>query len=118
MAKISRRQQREKRRIRMRSKVGGRPERPRMCVTVSNKRVYVQFVDDVNAVTLASASTLDTAEKGGKSVADAQALGQRAADIAKAKGITRIIFDRSGYKFHGRVKAIADAVREAGVSFS
>jgi len=89
-----------------------------MCLTVSNKRIYVQFVDDVNAVTLASVSTLDKSAKGGKSVKDAEVLGQRAADIAKAKGIKRIIFDRSGYKFHGRVKAIADAVREAGVSFS
>ena len=89
-----------------------------MCLTVSNKRMYVQFVDDASAVTLASASTLDKTAKGGKSVEDAQALGQRAAELAKAKGIKRIVFDRSGYKFHGRVKAIADAVREAGVSFS
>jgi large subunit ribosomal protein L18 len=80
--------------------------------------MYVQFVDDANAVTLASVSTLEKKSKGGKSVDDAKALGRRAAELAKAKGITRIIFDRSGYKFHGRVKAIADAVREAGVSFS
>lgn len=88
-----------------------------MCVMVSNKRIYVQFVDDSNGVTLASVSTLNKKDKGGKSVEDAQMLGKRAADAAKEKGIERIAFDRSGYKFHGRVKAIADAVGEAGLRF-
>jgi large subunit ribosomal protein L18 len=89
-----------------------------MCLAVSNKRIYVQFVDDTNAVTLASVSTAAKAAKSGKSVKDATALGKKAAEAAKGKGIERIVFDRSGYKFHGRVKAIADAMREAGISFS
>lgn len=118
MAKVSRKQQREKRRLRSRAKVNGGPDRPRLCLTVSNKRLYVQFVDDVNGVTMASVSTADKKAKGGKSVKDAEALGKRAAALAKDRGISRIVFNRSGYKFHGRVKAIADAVRDAGVSFS
>ena len=116
MKTTSRTTARRKRHQRVRTKVSGTAARPRLSVMVSNKRIYVQFIDDDNAVTLAAASTIDNKSPMTKSVADATELGKRAADAAKEKGIQAVVMDRGGFKFHGRVKAIADAVREAGIA--
>jgi large subunit ribosomal protein L18 len=109
------------RRWRVRKKVTGTKERPRMSVRFSNEHIYVQFIDDVARVTVASASTMH------KSVADrdkmkanaesAKRIGNLAAEAAKSKGIVKIVFDRSGARYHGKVKALADAAREAGLQF-
>ena len=102
--------------MRVRKKVSGTAERPRMTVFRSNKQIYVQFIDDLRGVTLASASSLD------KEVAE-QMKGinkcQEAAIVGKlaAKGITMVSFDRNGYLYHGRVKQLADAAREGGLKF-
>ena len=88
-----------------------------MCVCVSNKNIYVQLVDDVNSVTIANFTTLSKDHEQAKTVAAASSLGERAAKVIKDKGIESIVFDRSGFRYHGRIKAIADAVRQAGVSF-
>ena len=113
----SRTEQRVKRRMRIRRDVTGTPDRPRLCVMISNKRIYAQFVDDVKGATLTSVSTLDKEFKAGNSIADARALGTRAAAAAKEKGISKAVFDRGGFRFHGRVKAFADAAREGGLCF-
>ena len=109
------------RHYRIRKKVTGTKERPRMSVRFTNENIYVQFIDDGAGVTLASASTLH------KSVADratlaanaasAKKIGLIAAEAAKSKGITAVVFDRSGARYHGKVKALADAAREAGLKF-
>jgi large subunit ribosomal protein L18 len=111
----------ERRHWRIRKKVIGTPERPRMSVCFTEQHIYVQFIDDQSGRTLAAASTR------GKSVPDraslsanvesAKKIGQIAADAAKAKGIEMVVFDRSGAKFHGKVKALADAARQAGLKF-
>ena len=105
---------------RLRKKISGTAECPRMCVSLSSKHMYVQFIDDVAANTLAATSTLDSKfrETGkGVNVEGAAALGKIAAEKATAAGITTVVFDRGGYRFHGRVKAIAEAAREAGLKF-
>lgn len=99
---------------RVRKKVAGTPERPRMALMVSNKAMYVQFMDDVNAVTLASASSLKSDIA--KNVEGAKALGRIAAGAAKEKGIRDVVVDRGGFLFHGRVKAVVAAAVEAGLS--
>ena len=88
-----------------------------MAVSVSNKRMYVQFIDDINATTLAAASTADKDAPAGKTLEDAKSLGERAAKVAQDKGIKEVVFDRAGFKYHGRVKALADAAREGGLEF-
>ena len=92
-----------------------------MCVFVSNKHMYVQFIDDAAAATLAAASTvikdLKASAKGKNTVAVAKQLGQTAAKAAKAKGIETVVFDRGGFAFKGRVKALADGAREVGLKF-
>jgi large subunit ribosomal protein L18 len=109
------------RRYRIRKKVVGTQERPRMSVRFSNAHIYVQFIDDMAGVTLASASTVHKqappAGKSGANVATAARLGALAAAAAKDKGISRVVFDRSGARYHGKVKALADAAREKGLSF-
>jgi large subunit ribosomal protein L18 len=106
---------------RIRKKVSGSPERPRMSVCFTNKNIHVQFIDDVTGVTLAAASTLSKAlpdrDKLGANVNSAKRLGQYAAEVAKAKGIQNVVFDRGGTRYHGKVKALADAAREAGLKF-
>jgi large subunit ribosomal protein L18 len=105
---------------RLRKKVVGTAERPRMCVSLSSKHLYVQFIDDAAAVTLAASSTLDSKfrETGLKvNVAGAAALGKIAAEKAVAAGVSTVVFDRGGFQYHGRVKAIAEAAREAGLKF-
>jgi len=109
------------RRWRIRKKVAGTKERPRMSVKFTNENIYVQFIDDSARVTLAAASTLSKAlpdrDKLAANVTSAKRLGTIAAEAAKSKGIERVVFDRSGSRYHGKVKALADAAREAGLKF-
>lgn len=105
---------RKRRQMRMRRRLSGTAERPRMCVYVSNKNLYVQFIDDEAAATLASVSTLG---EGGKNVDAAAEIGRQAAEAAKAKGIEHVVFDRAGFRYGQRLKALADAAREAGLDF-
>ena len=105
---------------RIRTKVTGTAERPRMSVTVTAQHIYVQFVDDGKGVTLAAASTRAKQPDGAKLAANVKSavlVGKAAAEAAKAKGISAVVFDRRGAQFHGKVKAIADAAREAGLKF-
>ena len=121
MAKESRNDKRVARHQRIRKNLSGTPERPRLCVFRSNKNISVQIIDDVNGVTLASASTIDKELKseiayGGNKEA-AKAVGEAIAKRALAKGIEEVTFDRGGFLYHGRVSALADAAREAGLNF-
>lgn len=107
-----------KRRKRIRSKISGTAERPRLSVFRSNTNIYAQLIDDVAGVTLASASSLDkSVSKDATKVEQAQAVGKAIAEAGKAKGITEVVFDRGGYIYHGRVEALADAARENGLEF-
>ena len=101
---------------RVRSKVLGTAERPRMTVFRSNKQIYVQFVDDKAGKTLASASSLKIEEKVGKKD-QAIKVGEMAAKSAQEAGITTVVFDRNGYLYHGRIKELADAARKGGLNF-
>jgi large subunit ribosomal protein L18 len=106
---------------RIRKKISGTQERPRMSVRFSNQHIFVQFIDDVKRVTLTATSTLrkkaTAAEKLAANAAGAKKIGTLAAEAAKNKGITRVVFDRSGARYHGKVKALADAAREGGLQF-
>jgi large subunit ribosomal protein L18 len=106
---------------RVRTKVSGTPERPRLCVYRSLAHIYAQVIDDGSGKTLASASSVDSETKknlkGGGNIASAKVIGKIIADRAKSAGISKVVFDRGGYKYHGRVKALADAAREAGLQF-
>ncbi|MFF2484082.1 50S ribosomal protein L18 [Paenibacillus sp. NPDC058071] len=110
-----------KRHLRVRKKINGTVARPRLSVFRSAKHIYAQLIDDVNGVTLASASTADkelaTAIGNGGSVEAARKVGALVAERAKAKGHTQIVFDRGGYLYHGRIQALAEAAREAGLEF-
>jgi large subunit ribosomal protein L18 len=121
MAKKSRNEARLRRHQRVRKKIFGTPERPRMNVFRSSKAIYVQVIDDFQGHTLASASSLDTElsaqMKGLSSMEQAQKVGQVIAERAKKAGIEQVVFDRGGYKYIGRVKAMADAAREGGLKF-
>lgn len=112
--------------VRIREKLAGTAERPRLNVYRSLNNIYVQLIDDHSGRTIVSASTNEKAEtKGAKAkgkrtggnVASAKAIGKLIAERAKAKGVTAVVFDRGGYIYHGRVKALADAAREAGLKF-
>lgn len=118
MSTIQRKKIRQRIHSRIRRKVSGTPERPRLAVHFSNQHVYVQVIDDVAGRTLAAASTQDKAfEKHASNVAAAQDVGKLIADRAKASNITNVVFDRGGHLYHGKVKALADAAREAGLQF-
>jgi len=112
---------RERRRKRIRKKVFGTPERPRLCVFRSLNHIYAQIIDDTRGHTLVSASTLDKelknlpGHKGNKEFA--KKVGELIAERALKLGITKVVFDRAGYKYHGCVKALADAARERGLQF-
>jgi large subunit ribosomal protein L18 len=110
-----------KRRWRIRSKISGTKDRPRMSVCFSNKNIHVQFIDDTAGVTLAAASTTSKAapdrDKLAANAASAKTIGNLAAQAALGKGIKTVIFDRGGSRYHGKVKALADAAREAGLKF-
>jgi len=119
--KLSRDEQRRRVHARVRTRVVGTPERPRLCVYRSLGHIYAQIIDDRSGRTLVSASSVDKESKknlkGGGNIASAKAVGKFIADRAKAAGVVKVVFDRGGYKYHGRVKALADAAREAGLQF-
>jgi large subunit ribosomal protein L18 len=106
---------------RVRNRVEGTPERPRLAVYRSLGHIYAQVIDDRSGKTLVSASSIDGETKknlkGGGNVAAAKVIGKTVAERAKAAGVNKVVFDRGGYKYHGRVKALADAAREAGLQF-
>ena len=107
-----------KRHIRVRGKISGTPECPRLNVFRSNANIYAQIIDDVNGVTLVSANTLEKAFEGATgNVEAAKKVGLVLAERAKAKGIEVVVFDRGGYVYHGRVAALADGAREGGLKF-
>jgi len=110
---------RKKRHLRIRQNLIGTPNSPRLSVFRSNKNIYAQIIDDVNGVTLASATSneKDTTITNGGNIAAATAVGTLVAERALAKNITKVVFDRSGYLYHGRVKALAEAARAAGLVF-
>ena len=110
--------------LRLRKRIAGTPERPRLAVFRSVSHIYAQVIDDAAGTTLVSASTTEPALKGkmtegakGGNLAGAKAIGVAVAERLKARGITRVVFDRGGFLSHGRVKAVADAAREAGLEF-
>lgn len=116
---LSKIERRSRIKMRIRKIVSGTAAQPRMSVFRSNKQIYVQFVDDVNGVTLAAASSVEVADKAaGQNKSQVAALvGKLAAERAAQKGITTVSFDRNGYLYHGRVKMLADAAREGGLKF-
>jgi len=107
--------------LRVRTKVAGTPERPRLCVFRSLNHIYAQVIDDHSGRTLVAASSLDKTTRAPvehrRHVAGAKSIGKAIAERAKAAGIERVVFDRGGYKYHGRVQALAEAAREAGLKF-
>jgi large subunit ribosomal protein L18 len=107
----------ERRANRVRSKITGTADRPRLSVFRSSKHIYAQLIDDMNGVTLAAASSAGKDTKYGGNVKAAAAVGQKLAEAAKAKGISKAAFDRGHYRYHGRVKALADAARKGGLQF-
>lgn len=121
MSTKSRAEQRERRHRRIRAHVSGTQDRPRLNVFRSLIHIYAQVIDDVSGATLASASTVDgelKAQMAGKKKAEqAKLVGLVVAERAKSKGITQVVFDRGGYQYHGRVKALADGAREGGLEF-
>jgi large subunit ribosomal protein L18 len=119
--KLSRNAHRERIHRRVRTRVQGSPERPRLCVYRSNGNIYAQVIDDRSGRTLVSASTVDAETrkdvKIGSNVAAAKSIGKKIAERARAAGIELVVFDRGGYMYHGRVEALAAAAREAGLKF-
>jgi large subunit ribosomal protein L18 len=112
---------RQRRKFRVRKKMSGTAERPRLSVFRSSKHIYAQLIDDVSGATLATASSCGADQaKGlpyGGNVKAAKVVGKQLAEAAKAKGITKAAFDRGYYRYHGRIKALADAAREGGLQF-
>ena len=119
--KISRDAHRQRVHRRVRQTLAGTPERPRLAVYRSLKHIYAQVIDDRAGRTLVSASSLDKQArqqiKGGSNIAAAKVIGKLVAERARAAGIEKVVFDRGGYKYHGRVEALANAAREAGLKF-
>jgi len=104
---------------RIRKGLAGKSERPRLSIYRSTNHIYAQIIDDLQGKTLVAASTVEGkgSKKTGGNLASAKEVGKSVAEKAKAKGITKVVFDRGGYLYHGRVKALADAAREAGLQF-
>ena len=119
--KLSREAHRRRVHARVRTRLIGTAERPRLCVYRSLGHIYTQIIDDRGGRTIVSASSLDKETKknlkGGGNITSAKAVGKTIAERAKAAGVVKVVFDRGGYKYHGRVKALADAAREAGLQF-
>lgn len=119
--KVNRQAKRQKRRYKIRKTIVGTAETPRLAVYRSLKNIFVQGIDDINGVTLFSASTIDKEVKEelklGSNIEAAKLIGKKAAERAVAKGITKVVFDRGGFLYTGRVKALAEAAREAGLEF-
>ena len=110
--------QRLKRHKRVRAKISGTPETPRLCVYRSNSNIYAQIIDDVKGVTLASASTLEKDFEGiGSNKEAARKVGKAIAEKAIKAGIETVVFDRGGYVYHGRIKELAEGAREGGLKF-
>ena len=116
MSKLTQQDARRRRHARVRGKVRGTTERPRLAVFRSNRTIYVQVIDDVKGTTLCAADSRSTGDSGDKS-AQAKAVGQLIAERAKAAGIDTVVFDRGGFLYHGRVKALAEGAREGGLNF-
>ena len=108
-----------RRQVRVRKKISGSPERPRLVVSKSAKHIYAQVIDDVAGRTLASASTMEAGVRGadGDKSAKAKQVGVELANRAKAAGVEHVVFDRAGHKYHGRIAALADGAREGGLGF-
>ena len=121
IGRIDKNKIRKRKHVRVRKKISGTGECPRLCVYRSNVHIYAQIIDDEAQTTLASASTLDKEIKGsvsvGSNIEAAKAVGKLIAERAQAKDIKVVVFDRSGYLYHGRVQALAEAAREAGLEF-
>ena len=116
--KLSRDEARKKRKMRIRKKVNGTPERPRLVVFRSSKHIYAQIIDDLAGATLASASTLSLEGDNIRlTVENAKLVGKKVAEEAIKKSITSVVFDRNGFVYHGRIKAVADGAREGGLNF-
>ena len=115
---VDKKAMRLKRHVRVRGKISGTPECPRLNVFRSNANIYAQIIDDVNGVTLVSANTLEKDFEGATGNAEAaRKVGTVLAERAKAKGIEKVVFDRNGYIYHGRVAALAEGAREGGLQF-
>jgi len=108
---------RVRRHARVRAKISGTAEAPRLCVYRSNKNIEAQLIDDVKGVTLVSSSSMSLKLANGSNIEAAKLVGKDIAEKAVAKGLKKVVFDRSGYVYHGRVKALAEAAREAGLEF-
>ncbi len=122
MSTLSRKQQTQKRHRRLRRHISGSSQRPRLAVFRSNNHIYAQIIDDLAQNTLCAASTLDkdlrtTLKTNGNTCAASTAVGELVAQRALSKGINQVVFDRGGNLYHGRIKALADAAREAGLKF-
>ncbi|HEU0119350.1 MAG TPA: 50S ribosomal protein L18 [Bryobacteraceae bacterium] len=117
VSKVNRDEVRRRIHIRIRKKLAGTAERPRLAVFRSIKHIYAQVIDDRSGVTLAAASSAEKGSANGGNVAGATAIGKLVAERAKEKGISTVVFDRGGFLYHGRIKALADAAREAGLQF-
>jgi len=119
--KLSREAHRQRVHVRMRKRIVGTAERPRLCVHRSSRHIRAQVIDDSAAHTIVSASSLDkdvrAQIKGGGNIAASKVVGRIVAERARAKGIENVVFDRGGYQYHGRVQALAEAAREAGLKF-
>ena len=117
---MTRKQKLQMRHVRLRKKLSGTPERPRLSVHFSGQHIYAQIIDDAAGKTLASANTTEAglkAQKPRANAATAATVGKLVAERAKAKNIDKVVFDRGGFIFHGKVKALADAAREGGLQF-
>lgn len=117
VTKESRKVIRLRKHARVRAKISGTAECPRLCVFRSNKNIEAQVIDDVRGVTLASASSIALKLENGSNIEAAAQVGKAVAEACLAKGIENVVFDRGGYVYHGRVAALADAAREAGLKF-
>jgi len=124
MATIDRKKARLKRKKRIRKKVMGTAQRPRLTVFRSAKHIYAQIINDTEGVTLAAASSLETAVKNESSLGEEQGkvptaafVGKLVAERAKEKGVQQVVFDRNGFKYHGRIKSVSDGARKAGLDF-
>ncbi len=118
MSTLNRKQVRQRIHRRIRKKLSGTAERPRLAVTYSNQHVYAQIIDDVAGTTLCAASSLDKSiENGSSNSATAAKVGSLIAEKAKSKNIEAVVFDRGGHLFHGKIKSLAEAAREAGLKF-
>ena len=117
ISKESKNISRVRRHARVRKKISGTPECPRLCVYRSNKNIEVQIIDDVNRTTLVASSSMTLKLENGSNIEAARAVGADIAKKALEKNIAKVVFDRSGYVYHGRVQALAEAAREAGLEF-